>query len=111
VTRARHGSDPLAPTELDKRALTIVQATSAGMTGADPGDAVARAIDWEHLPSEAVALDVIYSPPETPFLAAARARGLRHANGLGMLVEQGAIAFELWLGKRAPHDVMLAAIR
>jgi shikimate dehydrogenase len=82
----------LAPTPLDREALTVVQATSAGMTGADPGDAVAAAIDWAALPAGAVALDVVYAPPETPFLAAALARGLRCANGLGMLARQGALA-------------------
>jgi shikimate dehydrogenase len=110
ITRARRG-DPLVPTARDREVLTVIQATSAGMHGADPGGAVALACAWRELPDAAIALDVIYAPPETPFLAAARARGLRHANGLGMLVEQGALAFERWLGVPAPRDVMLAAIR
>jgi shikimate dehydrogenase len=104
-------AEPLAPSARDRTALTIIQATSAGMDGADPGEIVADAIAWNELPPNAVALDVVYAPPETPFLRAAAARGLVHANGLGMLVEQGALAFELWLGIPAPRDVMLAAIR
>ena len=80
------------------------------MRGADPGDAVADAVGWNELPELAIAYDVVYDPPETPFLARARARGLRCANGLGMLVAQGAVAFELWLGVPPPRDVMRAAI-
>jgi shikimate dehydrogenase len=87
-----------------------MQTTSCGMTGAAPGEIVANAVDWSALPAYAVALDVVYAPSETPFLRAARARGLRAANGLGMLARQGALAFELWLGIPAPYDVMLAAI-
>jgi shikimate dehydrogenase len=89
---------------------TVVQATSAGMEGADPGDAAAGAVAWDALPHDAVALDVVYAPPDTPFLRAARARGLRAANGLGMLARQGALAFEIWLGIPAPLEVMRAAL-
>jgi shikimate dehydrogenase len=88
----------------------VIQTTSAGMHGADPGDAIAAAVAWDALPDAAVALDVVYAPPETPFLRAARARGLRCANGLGMLARQGALAFELWLGVAAPLPAMLAAL-
>jgi shikimate dehydrogenase len=109
IQRARRG-DPLVPTARDREVLTVIQATSAGMHGADPGDAVAAACAWRELPDAAIALDVIYAPPETPFLAAARARGLRCASGLGMLVEQGALAFKLWLGVEPPRDVMRAAL-
>ena len=65
---------------------------------------------WTALPSDAVALDVVYAPAETPFLRAARARGLRSANGLGMLARQGALAFHLWTGLPAPFDAMRAAL-
>jgi shikimate dehydrogenase len=87
----------------------IVQATSAGMTGADPGEPIADAIDWTALSDATVVLETIYSPRETPVLRAARARGLVHVNGLGVLARQGALAFEIWLGE-APLDVMRAAI-
>ena len=90
--------------------LAVVQATSAGMTGADPGDPLAGVVAWEALPADAVALDVVYTPPETPFLVAARSRGLRNTNGLGMLARQGALAFALWLGVPAPLAVMRAAL-
>lgn len=110
VVRSRRGADALRPTDFDAEALTIVQATSAGMDGADPGDVVADAIAWTALPARAIALDVVYAPRETPFLRAASAHGIRSANGLGMLARQGALAFELWLGAPAPYDAMLAAI-
>ncbi len=111
ITRARTGGDePLAPTGTEKDARWIVQCTSAGMTGADPGDAIARAVDFSLAPN-ALAYDVIYEPRQTPFLIAAHEAGLRTKNGTGMLARQGAIAFEIWLGVRPPLDVMLAAIQ
>ncbi|HSQ65723.1 MAG TPA: shikimate dehydrogenase [Polyangiaceae bacterium] len=88
----------------------IIQATSAGMTGAEPGEAVAAAVRWEELAPGAVALDVVYSPPETPFVHAARAAAIPVENGLGMLARQGAAAFELWLGLPAPLEVMRRAL-
>ena len=115
IVRARTKSDfaaqPWRPSrESETSTRLVVQATSAGMHGADPGEAVAGVVAWVALPDDAVALDVVYAPPETPFLRAARNRGLRHANGLGMLARQGALALQLWLGVRAPLDAMLAAL-
>jgi len=94
----------------EARTLAIVQATSAGMQGADAGEAVTAVVAWEALPAEAVAIDVVYAPQRTPWLRAASARGLRCDNGLGMLARQGALALELWLGVEAPLEVMRAAI-
>ena len=91
--------------------MAIVQATSTGMKGADPGDAVVQCLDWQALPPSAIAIDVVYAPRDTPFLRAARARGLRCDDGLGMLARQGALAFELWLGIPAPFEVMRAALQ
>jgi shikimate dehydrogenase len=100
--------EPLAPG--DEREITLViQTTSAGMHGADDGEPIARAVDWENLPHEAVAYDVVYAPPVTPFVRAARARGLRAESGMSMLVRQGALAFEQWLGLPAPIETMRAA--
>jgi len=101
---------PIAPGGGDALFATIVQATSAGMSGGADGEPIARAVPWGALAVSAVALDVVYAPPETPFLAAARARGLRADNGFGMLVSQGALAFEMWLGVRPPLDAMRAAL-
>jgi shikimate dehydrogenase len=52
----------------------------------------------DRLPKGALAADIIYIPLETPFLAAARARGHRTVNGLGMLLHQGRPAWKLWFG-------------
>jgi shikimate dehydrogenase len=54
--------------------------------------------------------DMIYNPPETALLQAAKAAGCRASNGLGMLLHQGARAFEIWTGKPAPLDVMRRAL-
>jgi shikimate dehydrogenase len=54
--------------------------------------------------------DMIYKPTETKLLAAAKAAGCKTANGLGMLLHQGAKAFEIWTGKPAPLDVMRRAL-
>jgi shikimate dehydrogenase len=55
--------------------------------------------------------DMIYRPAETPLLQAARAAGCRTANGLGMLLYQGAKALEIWTGKTAPIEVMREALK
>ena len=108
------GADGLhAPEKEQKeepRFVAIVQATSCGMRGGPPGEVVAEAVRWERVPKGAVALDVVYAPSTTPFLRAARERGLACDHGLGMLARQGALAFELWLGVKPPLEVMRAAI-
>jgi shikimate dehydrogenase len=55
--------------------------------------------------------DVVFNPPETRLLRAARQRGLPVLDGLSMLVYQGAIGFELWTGQKAPEAVMKDALR
>ena len=54
--------------------------------------------------------DMIYRPAETPLLKAAKAAGCRTANGLGMLLYQGAKALELWSGQTAPVEIMRRAL-
>jgi shikimate dehydrogenase len=58
-----------------------------------------------------LAVDLIYLPPETSFLAAARAAGATALDGLGMLVHQAALSFRLWTGVDAPLEVMTQAAR
>jgi shikimate dehydrogenase len=90
----------------------IVQATAAGMKGADRGDGVAAIVPWERLRKDALVYDIVYNPRETPFLRVARERGLRHAGGLGMLARQGAHSLALWLRVTPDIDIMrLAAER
>jgi shikimate dehydrogenase len=73
----------------------LVNATSLGMTGKPP-----LAIDLSALPADAIVADIVYSPLETPLLAAARARGNRIVDGLGMLLHQAVPGFERWFGVR-----------
>jgi shikimate dehydrogenase len=81
-----------------------VNATTVGMI--DPG----MTIPVEALPETATVFDLVYVPPETPLLAAARARGLRAANGSEMLIQQAAIAFERWTGVAGMAGVMRDAV-
>ena len=82
----------------------VINATSAGLKPSDPPP-----IDLAALPTPRAVYDMIYNPAETPLLAAARARGLPAANGLSMLVHQGARALEIWSGRAVPVDAMRAA--
>jgi shikimate dehydrogenase len=81
----------------------VVNATPLGMGGEPP------AVDPEALNSGQFVVDTVYHPMETPLLAAAHAQGVPCANGLGMLVHQAALAFELWTGHEAPLAAMRAA--
>jgi shikimate dehydrogenase len=83
----------------------VVNATPLGMQG-EPGPVPAEQLN----PGQLV-VDTVYHPMETPFLAAARARGVTALNGLGMLVHQAALAFEQWTGVDAPLDAMWAGVR
>lgn len=77
---------------LDGAALAV-NTTSQGMVGQTPLN-----IKLDALPSAALAADIVYIPLETPFLAAARQRGNRTVNGLGMLLHQGPLAWKVWFG-------------
>lgn len=84
----------------------ILNATPVGMapqTGASPW------LGGTPFPPEAFVYDLVYNPAVTLFVRQARAAGLRAATGLGMLIEQGALAFELWTGKSAPRSIMRQA--
>ena len=81
--------------DLLPRAGLLVNTTSLGMHGQP-----ALELDVGMLPSHAVVADLVYVPLQTPLLAAARARGLKTADGLGMLLHQAVRGFELWFGQR-----------
>jgi shikimate dehydrogenase len=81
--------------EVLPRAKLLVNTTSLGMTGQPP-----LALDLGALPPDAVVADLVYVPLLTPLLAAARARSLKTADGLGMLLHQAVRGFELWFGQR-----------
>ena len=92
------GLDELAVERFD----VVVNATPIGMDGEPPP------FDTALLHHGQFVFDTVY-PVETPLLRAARARGLRAAGGLGMLVHQGALSFSLWTGVEPPLEVMRAA--
>ena len=73
----------------------LVNTTSLGMTGKPPLD-----INLSALPLDAIVADIVYSPLETPLLAAAVGRGNRTVDGLGMLLHQAVPGFERWFGVR-----------
>lgn len=62
-------------------------------------------------PIGAAVYDLVYNPAETALIRAAREGGLRVANGLGMLVEQAALSFEIWTRLDAPREVMRQAVQ
>jgi shikimate dehydrogenase len=83
----------------------VVNATTVGMRDDDVPFHPAI------LARRAAVLDLVYRPGETAWVRLARARGLRAADGLTMLVEQGALAFERWLGVPPDRAAMWAALR
>jgi shikimate dehydrogenase len=82
-------------TGLAKGAI-VINATSAGLRRDDPAP-----VDLGNFPGIAAVYDMIYNPPATRLLQQARALGLPSANGIGMLVHQGAKALEIWTGAPA----------
>jgi shikimate dehydrogenase len=102
---------PLSGAENHFAAATLlVQATSATLESNPGAQAFAESLPIEALPDEAAVLDMVYKPLETALLARAQERGLQTVDGLGMLLHQGAIAFEMWTGFEPPLDVMRAAL-
>lgn len=83
----------------------LVNATSAGMKPEDP-----LPVPAESLHQGLAVYDMIYSPPETALLAAARIAGCPAANGLSMLIHQGAISFARWFGGEPPVEIMRRAL-
>lgn len=86
-------------------AALLVNTTSLGMQGQPP-----LTLDLTPLPVTAVVADIVYVPLETPLLAAARARGLRAVDGLGMLLHQARPGFEAWFGVAPRVDAALRGV-
>ena len=90
---------PITPLPWERRndalegVAMAVNTTSQGMSGQPALD-----VRLDKLPKIALVADIIYAPLETPFLAAARERGNRTLNGLGMLLHQGRPAWKAWFG-------------
>lgn len=85
-------------------ATLILNTTSASLDGED------LPILWDLVDPSALAYDLAYGKDSSPFLRTAAKRGLATMDGLPMLVEQGALSLEWWIGVDAPRDVMTAAI-
>jgi shikimate dehydrogenase len=83
----------------------VVNATPIGLRDDDVP------VSPERLRRDAIVIDLVYRPRETAWVRLARERGLRAMDGLPMLIEQGALAFERWFGIPAPRDVMRASVR
>lgn len=98
---ARHLGEVLGNVQL------IVQTTPVGMA---PGREQCPSFPFHCLGREHLVCDLIYNPPMTKFLERAREAGAAVSSGLGMLLHQGALAFELWTGKNAPLEVMRRAL-
>ncbi|MCF7687719.1 MAG: shikimate dehydrogenase [Cephaloticoccus sp.] len=99
-----HGFAPgHVPADLPADAL-VINATSSGMRADDAPPA-----NLSDLPRPAGVFDMIYNPPLTPLLQAARNLHLPQANGLAMLVHQGAKALEIWSGVAAARTAPMMA--
>ena len=105
------------PAQAQFRALTAEWAIPAGTdvlvnsTSVGLGDAAAALpIDWESLLPDTVVADAIPNPPRTHLIRTAEARGCAALDGLGMLVNQGAIAIRLWTGMEVNRSVMREAL-
>lgn len=79
----------------------LVNTTSVGMNGTS-----FAGLPLAEMRHDGAVYDMVYTPAETPLLAAAREAGLKCANGLGMLASQGEAAFELWTGLEPPRGIM-----
>jgi shikimate dehydrogenase len=85
----------------------IVNTTPVGMT---PNIDQSPLPEDLSLPSKTFIYDLIYHPRETKLVRDARAQGLHATTGLGMLIEQAALGFELWTGKKLPSEVFRNAV-
>lgn len=86
-------------------ACLLVNTSAVGLHPDDP-----PLFDYAAMRPPMAVCDLIYNPPETPFLRSARRLGCAAVNGLGMLLHQGALAFERWTGRPAPREAMRTAL-
>ena len=95
-----------SPADAVRGASLVINATPVGLGGGG-----AHPVDPEVLEPGAAVLDLVYAPGETAWVRAARARGHPAADGLTMLIEQGAAAFTRWFGITPDRDAMWGAVR
>ena len=104
VTALPLRADRLAP--IVREVQIIINATSLGMRSEDRSPIPAGL-----LRPDLTVCDLVYKPPMTPLLREAQSVGARTINGVGMLLWQGALAFEIWTGKKPPVDAMRRALQ
>ncbi|OGX27563.1 MAG: shikimate dehydrogenase [Omnitrophica WOR_2 bacterium RIFCSPLOWO2_12_FULL_51_24] len=100
---------PFLRSRIDEEALDsdlLVNASPVGMHKGDP-----CIINPKALHKDLAVYDIVYNPQATPLLKEAKKRGIRASNGLGMLLYQGVLSFELFTGRKAPVSVMRAALK
>ena len=88
----------------------LVQGTSATLEGNPDAEAFALSLPMDALADGCVVTDLVYKPRVTSVMMRAQALGHRVVDGSGMLLHQGALAFERWTGSAAPLDVMAEAL-
>lgn len=98
------GFDPAHPPAAIPADAVVINATAAGLKPGEPAP-----MDLRRLPAGARVYDMVYNPPQTALLRDAASLGLPHANGLSMLVHQGARALEIWTDTAVPAGVMRTA--
>jgi len=109
--RKRAGADARAISGKDlaeaaRAADCIINATPLGLKSTDQLPIPRDLIQKRHL-----VCDLVYNPPKTPLLQLAKQKGARCLPGIGMLLYQGVIAFEIWTGEKAPQNHMKAALQ
>jgi shikimate dehydrogenase len=90
-----------------RRSNILINATSTGMYP----DVYRTLVTADMMHRGLIVNDIVYEPLQTKLLHDAKRAGAKTVNGLGMLVHQGAMAFEIWTGKRAPVKVMEATVK
>ncbi len=83
----------------------LINATPLGLKRTDP-----LPIPRDYIMKKHLVCDLVYNPPDTELLRAAKSRGAKRLAGLGMLLYQGVIAFEIWTGEKAPVQIMKNAL-
>ena len=93
-------------TALAQNVDLVINSTSVGMA---PLDGQCPWPETVTMPSKTIYYDLVYNPRETVFLNRAREAGAVAMSGIGMLVNQGALSFNIWTGQQAPIEVMKQA--
>ncbi len=96
--------------EAFREADLMIQTTSATLRSSGEAESFAHSLPWQSAKPTATVVELVYDPLDTAVLLAARAQGLTTIDGLGMLLHQGAIAFELWTHNPAPIEEMRKAL-